>query len=635
MLAFLQTGAAALSAPSSLNVNAPPMALSVPPPPVACASPVHLRCVHFNDVYSLEHLPKLKTLLHDVAGSAPEATTICTLGGDFFSPSVLSSIDGGESMVECLSQLPVDFACLGNHEADVNQDAFVHNVNRFSGTVINSNWPTMPACGKAMPPFEILEISSADGAHTRRVGLLGLLCTHQSLYLPSAFCDGAQADATPVLESARSLIPTLRDTHNCSMIIPLTHQDVADDVRLAEAIGCEQHVPLVLGGHDHEVHDVARADGRCRVLKAGRDAQSAFVVDVWWEDAHALPRLQYSLVDVAGMDAWRAEPSLAALVSRHHAQLQRLDRTVLRAIEQRSLGLSSVGVRSHQTTIGALVCTALRKGLRADAAVLNAGAIRGNAQYTRCFVSEGGGASQRTRWGEQRRREQRVRPHEERERAAADEDGCAVDGDERPLFTFADLTRELPYDTPIVVVPLPGRVLEEAIHASRTHARASTSGNAADAAESGASDERAAFLQLDNELIVWAETDPSTRQKRWRVRSVHGEPFDPDRTYRVACLYHALLGLDAIAPLMDWSAGHPELLPPVDAARPAKNLVLQVCFREIWTHLGTLTRSTRTERTTSHGTSCARRSRRALASSRPMSSSTTRCGPSIAIRTAA
>ena len=62
--------------------------------------------------------------------------------------------------------------------------------------------------------------------------------------------------------------------------------------------------------------------------------------------------------------------------------------------------------------------------------------------------------------------------------------------------------------------------------------------------------------------------------------------FDPERTYRVACLYHSLLGLDAIKPLTDWAAGHSELLPPLDAARPAKNLVLQVCFREIWTLLG-------------------------------------------------
>lgn len=64
---------------------------------------------------------------------------------------------------------------------------------------------------------------------------------------------------------------------------------------------------------------------------------------------------------------------------------------------------------------------------------------------------------------------------------------------------------------------------------------------------------------------------------------MHGEPFDPERTYCVACLYHSLLGLDAIKPLTDWAAGHSELLPPLDAARPAKNLMLQVCFREMWT----------------------------------------------------
>lgn len=44
---------------------------------------------------------------------------LVTCGGDFLAPSLLSTIDNGATMIDCLNTLPVSHVCFGNHESDV------------------------------------------------------------------------------------------------------------------------------------------------------------------------------------------------------------------------------------------------------------------------------------------------------------------------------------------------------------------------------------------------------------------------------------------------------------------------------------------------------------------------------------
>ena len=57
-----------------------------------------LRLVAINDVYELKNLPKLQTFLTKLT-PVPCAVLLV---GDFLSPSVLSSFDGGKGMVATL-----------------------------------------------------------------------------------------------------------------------------------------------------------------------------------------------------------------------------------------------------------------------------------------------------------------------------------------------------------------------------------------------------------------------------------------------------------------------------------------------------------------------------------------------------
>jgi hypothetical protein len=100
-----------------------------------------LTVIHITDVYTLEHLASLKTLLEDtraavlsvppdddvqhrppwegggsITSSSTCAAVVSVITGDFLSPYLLSSIDRGNGMMNALNKIPMDYVTWGNHE---------------------------------------------------------------------------------------------------------------------------------------------------------------------------------------------------------------------------------------------------------------------------------------------------------------------------------------------------------------------------------------------------------------------------------------------------------------------------------------------------------------------------------------
>ena len=127
-----------------------------------------LTLVAVNDVYDLEHLPKLRTLVDPVKAER-EGRVITTLAGDFLSPSVLSSLDRGRGMVQVLNAVGIGYACFGNHEADVGLKALRKRIGEFSATLINSNVPgaVVDAPATAVVSFPAVHKSNCRGASPR------------------------------------------------------------------------------------------------------------------------------------------------------------------------------------------------------------------------------------------------------------------------------------------------------------------------------------------------------------------------------------------------------------------------------------------------------------------------------------
>ena len=462
-----------------------------------------LRLVCVNDVYALDNLPRLATLVREAATVDAADAFAVTLAGDFLGPSLLASLDGGAAMVACMNAIGFTHVCFGNHEADVPAAALAQRIREFGGTWLNSN---LAGFAVPLPEDAVIDVA-APGGRTVRVGLVGVLAHDPSLYRPGVF---GGATILPANDAVFAVGRALVRDRGCTSVIALTHQSIDEDRLLAGAQG-DPPIPVVVGGHEHEPY-VERFGGAW-IVKAGTEASHAAIIDLAWpERAPAegpdVPSVTVRLEPVAGH---AEDAALRALVDQRSEPVRALAEAALFHLPA-GVELSSVGARVHQTSVGTFVASKVRDALGADACVLNGGGIRGGRTY-------------------------------------------------RGAFSYGDLEGELPFANEVVTVPLPGRVLRNAINVSRSHAPEASPG----------------FLQVDDGVAV----DPDGR-----VLTVAGAPLDDARVYRVATVRILFEGLDHVGPLIDFARSTPSAIPPPDRGRELKMIVVEACSLALWSTLG-------------------------------------------------
>jgi hypothetical protein len=222
-----------------------------------------------------------------------------------------------------------------------------------------------------------------------------------------------------------------------------------------------------------------------------------------------LPAVRVHLEDVVG---YPEDSALRARIDGHMRAVHALEAATLLHLGPGEM-LSSVGTRARQTTLGALFCVRLRDALGAEGCIMNGGSIRGGRTY-------------------------------------------------EARFTYGDLEAEVPFDNEIVVVALPGRVLREAITASRARAPADSGG----------------FLQVDDGLVV---TQPGDI-----LVSVAGRPLDDAADYRIALVRNLFEGLDHIEPLVRFARESPARIPPAGSGREVKVVLVDAFSRALWDQFG-------------------------------------------------
>jgi 2',3'-cyclic-nucleotide 2'-phosphodiesterase (5'-nucleotidase family) len=317
-----------------------------------------LRIVAVNDVYVLDHLPRLASLVRHHETTDPADTFLVTLAGDFLGPSILSSLDGGRGMVEVLDMVPVTHVILGNHEDDLEVDQLRARLHELHAKVLLTN---IRGLDDSFPTRDVIEVAGV------KVGLLGVCDGDPTLYRRPPF-DGAQvfpANET-ALHEAKALI-----AEGCTTVIPLTPQRIADDRILATSN--DPHFPVILGGHEHDGH-IEEVNG-CTIVKAPMDAVRAVIVEVSWEGGKTSVSARYD--DVANHPEDRA---VRLRVDHHMARVLELEGATMLILAPGEV-LSSVGTRVKQTSMGTLVCSRLRDTFGAEACIFNGGGIRGSREY--------------------------------------------------------------------------------------------------------------------------------------------------------------------------------------------------------------------------------------------------------------
>lgn len=370
-----------------------------------------MRIVSVNDVYTLENLPRLRSLIDHYATHDPADRFITTLAGDFVSPSILSSLDAGRGMVDCMNRVGIDYVCLGNHEDDISTEELQKRLAEFRGTCIDTN----VRFDENLPRHLVLAVS---GEHVRtvKVGMIGVVTIDPALYRRAPF---NSPHATPANTTAISESERLIREQGCACVVPMTHQGGDDDRALVRQQRAPRF-PVILGGHEHVAY-LEHIDDTW-LVKAGMDATAALVIDLTWPaeaplSGPDLPHVDVRREEVAG---YPENAEVRRCVDHHMAKVKELEAATLLKLAPGET-LSSIGTRARQTSMGTIICSRLRDALDAEGCLLNGGGIRGAREYT-----------------------------------------------ER--LTYGDVKTEVPFDNEMTVVLLPGRVLREAIASSRSMA---------------------------------------------------------------------------------------------------------------------------------------------------------------------
>ncbi len=370
----------------------------------AAAVGTFLRIITVNDSYILDNYPRVASAVQEARASASELDAVVTsvMNGDFVSPSQLTALDGGRAMVQGLNHAQIEFLCLGNHEFDLPHKLLKKALGHFHGTCLNSNAEAEALAH--LPKFARLPV----GSHT--AVLAGLCIADPSIYLPGHGFDSKPLDqaAIAVWDQAK-----LTADRTKSIFVPLTHQTVAADKALAEALGTHAElrgrVPAVLGGHEHEMF--IDSLGPTTIVKVGQDCQRIGVVDVYWE-ADGTVR---SAVHVLPAANFAPDPSAAAFVAKQDALMRD---TLDIAITTLPEPLSSNDVRFKAGGMSTFLMSLVKRALRSagvQIAIVQAGDVRGRADYP------------------------------------------------AGPFTLRQLFAELAFENPMAVCQLPGRVIAETV----------------------------------------------------------------------------------------------------------------------------------------------------------------------------
>jgi 5'-nucleotidase / UDP-sugar diphosphatase len=334
-----------------------------PSPPTRGAQ---LTLLHINDVYETMPidgrggLARIATLKRRVAASGH--TPLVTLGGDFLSSSVASTVFMGKQMVDSFNAMGLDIATLGNHEFDFGKDVLLQRMaeSKFQYVVTNVlDASTGKPIGNAAP----FAVRTVEGL---KVGFFGL-CLNSEEVSPDR---RRGLRFLPPLDAAGTAVAALR-AERVDIIVAVTHLSYAEDRQLALRY---PDIGVILGGHEH--YQITAVVGQTLISKAGSDAKSVARIDLR-KDATGVDR-HFALIPI---DADISDdPETARIVADYETRLG----TALEAAVATSLTPldgESRQLRSSETNLGNLLADAMRAHVGADVAIINSGSIRGDRTF--------------------------------------------------------------------------------------------------------------------------------------------------------------------------------------------------------------------------------------------------------------
>lgn len=308
-----------------------------------------------NDVYILSNLSKLKQYIND----KQNINFYTTINGDFLSPSILSTIDNGKSMVDILNQIPIDFACFGNHEFDIPHSKLLKRINEFNGIWLNSNITNLDGPTR-------YSITEKNGI---RIGWIGL-CTTDT---PSLSNPNSNLIFNDIIASATEYVKLLKPS--VDIIVALTHQTIEEDNLLAEQV---PELNIILGGHEHFPY--FKISSNTMIIKSGIDSEFVSTITIKKDKDNI--SYSASLNDIVN---YKSNEIIDNNIDKYNKTLEIFNQFILFETNLEK-PISSKSTRDGQQYLCQLINDIIKDSYNADLVITNGGGYRGKKTYLTNFT---------------------------------------------------------------------------------------------------------------------------------------------------------------------------------------------------------------------------------------------------------
>lgn len=349
--------------------------------------------IHTNDMHGYFETSESSIGISGVAGlkdyyEAQGADVLLLDAGDFGQGTPLVVYYEGKNAVDYIIDAGYDAITLGNHEFDYSFDSLLDNVKTFTDAgvkVLNANI-TYKESGEAC--FEPNAVFDFDGY---KVGVFGLgTAETMTKASPSNVNLVSFADKQEMFDIAQAQVDAL-EAQDCDYIIALTHLGVdpeSEGRRSTELAAVVEGIDLIVDGHSHTVMDGGEKVGETTVVSTGTALAYVGTVVVNEADNTSEAKLISAADYAAGINSYDAE--LAAKVAADAEEVNTAYSQVFAKTEVPLQGEREF-VRGQETNLGDFTADAYlytaRKyaeehdlGVTVDCAISNGGGIRASVE---------------------------------------------------------------------------------------------------------------------------------------------------------------------------------------------------------------------------------------------------------------
>jgi 5'-nucleotidase/UDP-sugar diphosphatase len=336
----------------------------------AFADPATIKIVHFNDLDRMSSdngrggVAKLATVVKQVR--AEGGTVLVTNGGDAISPSLLSSFDKGEHIIELFNQIGLTAMAVGNREFDFGPGVLQQRIAQAKFPMLSNN--ALDPDGSLVDGVKDYILIEVGGYTVGLFGLTTVTTKDKSQPGPVTFADA--------VETARAMDTKLREA-GAHFVIALSHTYLDEDTDLLTAGVTD----LVLSGDDHLLQLLEL--GGTVLVESGAQAEYVTVITVTLDTVEGrrgpkiVSNYDFEVINTASI---AEDPVLAKSVAAYEARLSKeLDIQV--GTTTTVLDTRRATVRGGEAAFANLLTDAMRAATGADVALTNGGGIRADRVY--------------------------------------------------------------------------------------------------------------------------------------------------------------------------------------------------------------------------------------------------------------